>query len=154
MGFVWPHVHSVSITDEAGPSDLVSCSVWSLQDSQGGILCYSRASFKLSLLMSLRQYRSVPEHRGSSSSVEVYTGKTFWWSMSQRAGARQRAYGCVVWPNSRQPKRHANKQWWTGGRHTGAEQPDWQSDGKQQRRIQSGILASSVRPTHKSPSQQ
>lgn len=151
---VRPHVLSVSTTDESGPSDLTSYSLWSLQDSQGGNLSYSRFSFKLSLLTSPRQYRSVPERRGSSRSAEVYTGITFWWSMSQRTGARHRADGCVVWPNSGQLRGQANKQWWTGGRHTGVEQPEWQSDGKQQQRIQTGILARRVRPTHESPGQQ
>lgn len=31
MGVVWPHVHSVSITDEVGPSDLMSSPVWSFK---------------------------------------------------------------------------------------------------------------------------
>lgn len=34
------------------------------------------------------------------------------------------------------------------------EQPDWQSDGKLQQRIQTGMLAQRVRPMHGSPSQQ
>ncbi|KAK5905061.1 hypothetical protein CesoFtcFv8_006567 [Champsocephalus esox] len=36
----------------------------------------------------------------------------------------------------------------------GAEQPGWQSDGKQQRRILIGILALRVKPMSKSPGQQ
>lgn len=133
------------------PSDLTSCSLWGLQDSQGGNLSYSTVSFKLSLLKSQRQYWSVPERQGSSSSAEVYTGITFWWSMSQRTEARQRADGCMVWPDSGQLRRQANKQWRTGGRHTGVKQ---QSDGKQQQRIQTGILARRIRRTHGSPGQQ
>lgn len=144
----------VSTTDEFRPFDLMSFSLWSLQVSQGGNRSYSTVSLKLSLLMSPRQYWSVPERQGSCSSAEVYSGITFRWSMFQRTGARQRADGCVVWPDIGQLSRQANKQWWTGGRHTGVEQPDWQSDGKQQQRIQTGILAQRLRPMCKSPGQQ
>lgn len=71
--------------------------------------------FRRSLLTSQRQYRSVPERRGSSRSAEVYTGITFRWSVSRRTGARHRADGCVVWTAQKTGEQTVTDRWASHG---------------------------------------
>lgn len=98
------------------PSDLTFCSLLKHSGLPGReIFLTVEFPFRRSLLTSQRQYRSVPERRGSSRSAEVYTGITFRWSVSRRTGARHRADGCVVWTAQKTGEQTVTDRWASHG---------------------------------------